>query len=181
MTNFEDVMLAQLTLFPSLPKTLNATHLLVLLPKAKTLAKDAMHGELLAAVLKRRDMKVEALAKSPIVANGANGTLVAWAMLDFDKDTFSQQVQVRKALQLLLDEHPKSIAVCISGDAAQRQRMAELAVYGAWVNGAPLPVHKKKDERKPLQKIELYGFNDKKIFEALKAHQEAGASQRLET
>ncbi len=34
--------------------------------------------------------------------------------------------------------------------------MAELAVYGAWVNGAPLPVHKKKDERKPLQKIELW-------------------------
>ena len=57
----------------------------------------------------------------------------------------------------------------MSGDAAQRQRMAELAVYGAWVNGAPLPVHKKKDERKPLQKIELYGFSDKKIFDALKA------------
>ena len=169
MTNFEDVMLAQLTLFPALPKTLNATHLLVLLPKAKTLAKDATHGELLAAVLKRRDMKADELAKSPVAANAANGTLVAWAMLDFDKDTFGQQVQVRKALQLLLDEHPKSIAVSVSGDAAQRKRMAELAVYGAWVNGAPLPVHKKKDERKPLQKIELYGFSDKKIFDALKA------------
>ena len=162
-------MLAQLTLFPALPKTLNATHLLVLLPKAKTLAKDATHGELLAAVLKRRDMKADELAKSPVAANAANGTLVAWAMLDFDKDTFGQQVQVRKALQLLLDEHPKSIAVSVSGDAAQRKRMAELAVYGAWVNGAPLPVHKKKDERKPLQKIELYGFSDKKIFDALKA------------
>jgi leucyl aminopeptidase len=162
-------MLAQLTLFPSLPKTLNATHLLVLLPKTTVFPKDAPHAELLAAVLKRRNMKADELAKSPVTANAANGTLVAWAMLDFDKDTFSQQVQVRKALQLLLDEHPKTVAIVVSGAAAQRQRMAELAVYGAWVNGSPLPVHKKKDERKPLQKIELYGLNDKKVFEALKA------------
>ncbi len=162
-------MLAQLTLTPSLPKTLNATHLLVLLPKAKVLPKDAPHGELLAAVLKRRDMKIDELAKSAVAANEANGTLVAWAMLDFDKDTFSQQVQVRKALQLLLDEHPKAIAIVVGGSDTQRQRMAELAVYGAWVNGSPLPVHKKKDERKPLQKIELYGFNIKKTFDALKA------------
>ena len=39
-------------------------------------------------------------------------------------------------------------------------------MYAAWVNGALLPVHKKKDERKPLQKIELYGFDDKKVFDA---------------
>ncbi|ADE12744.1 M17 family metallopeptidase [Sideroxydans lithotrophicus] len=162
-------MLAQLTLTPSLPKTLSATHLLVLLPKAKMLPKDAPHGELLAAVLKRRDMKADELGKSPVAANAANGTLVAWVMVDLEKDTFAQQVQVRKALQPLLEEQPKVIAVSVSGDAAQRQRMAELAVYGAWVNGALLPVHKKKDERKSLQKIELYGFNDKKVFDALKA------------
>jgi leucyl aminopeptidase len=152
-------MLAQLTLFPSLPKTLNATHLLVLLPKSKALPKDAQHADLLASVLKRRDMKAEELAKSPVSANAANGTLVVWAMLDTAKDTFSQQVQIRKALQLLLDEQPKAIAISVSGDAAQRQRMAELAVYGAWVNGSPLPVYKKKDERKPLQKIEVYGLD----------------------
>ena len=162
-------MLAQLTLFPALPKTLNATHLLVLLPKARALPKDVTHGELLAAVLKRRDMKADELAKFAVAANAANGTLVVWAMLDFEKDTFALQTQVRKSLQLLLDEHPKSIAISVSGDATQSQRMAELAVYGAWVNGAPLPVHKKKDERKPLQKIELYGCNDKKVFDALKA------------
>ena len=162
-------MLAQLTLFPSLPKTLGATHLLVLLPKAKTLPKDVPYGDLLATVLKRRDMKADELAKSPVAANTANGTLVAWAMVDLDKDTFAQQVQVRKGLQLLLEEQPKSIAIAVSGDAAQRQRMAELAVYGAWVNGALLPVHKKKDERKALQKIELVGCNDKKPFDALKA------------
>jgi leucyl aminopeptidase len=152
-------MLAQLTLFPSPPKTLTATHLLVLLPKAKTLPKDAPHGDLLATVLKRRDMKPDELAKSPVAANAANGTLVAWAMVDEKKDTFAQQVVVRKGLQLLQEEQPKSIAIAVNGDAAQRQRMAELAVYGAWVNGALLPVHKKKDERKALQKIEVYGLD----------------------
>ncbi len=158
-------MLAQLTLFPALPKSLSATHLLVLLPKAKTLPIGVPYGELLTAVLKRRTMKADELAKSPVAANGANGALVVWAMLDFEKDTFALQTQVRKALQLLLDEHPKMIAISVSGDATQCQRAAELAVYGAWVNGAPLPVHKKKDERKPLQKIELYGIDAEKSLE----------------
>ena len=162
-------MLAQLTLSQTLPTTPPATHLLVLMPKGKALPKDLPHGDLLAAVLKRRDMKADELAKSPISANAANGALVAWAMLDFGKDTFALQTQVRKALQLLLEENPKSVAIVVLGDAAQRQRAAELGVYGAWVNGSPLPVHKKKDERKPLQKIELYGHADKKAFDGLKA------------
>ncbi|MFA5371690.1 MAG: leucyl aminopeptidase family protein [Sideroxydans sp.] len=160
-------MLAQLTLLPSLPKTLAATHLLVLLPKAKALPKDVPHGELLAGTLKRRRMKVDELAKTPITANAANGTLVAWAMVDFDKDTFAQQVQVRKALQLLLDEQPKALGIAVSGATAQRA--AELAVYGAWVNSALLPMRKKKDERKALQKIILIGDVNKKSFEALRA------------
>ncbi len=162
-------MLAQLTLSQTLPA---ATHLLVLLPKAEALPENVPHGELLAAVLKRRDLKENELAKSPVSANAANGDLVAWGMLDFEKDSFAQQVQVRKALQLLLGENPRSIGIAVLGNEAQRKRAAELAVYGAWVNGAPLPVHKKKDERKPLQKIELFGFADKKIFAPLKAQAE---------
>ncbi len=147
--------------------TLSASHQLILFPKAKTLPKDIAHGELLAAVLKRRDMKAEELAKSPIAANAADGTLVAWAMLDEKKDTFAQQVVVRKALQLLLEEQPKVLGIAVSGTTAQRA--AELAVYGAWVNSALLPVHKKKDERKPLQKIVLAGSADRKPFDALRA------------
>ncbi|MBI3903583.1 MAG: leucyl aminopeptidase family protein [Nitrosomonadales bacterium] len=159
-------MLAQLTLSQTLPSTM---HLLVLLPRDKTLPKNVPHGDLLAAVLKRREMKTDELAKSPVSANAGNGALVAWAMLDFDKNTFALQAQVRKALQLLLEEKPGDIAIAVLGDAAQRKRAAELAVYGAWVNGTPLPVHKKKDERKPLQKIELYGYADKKAFDGLRA------------
>src|SRR3989338_1391093 len=162
-------MLAQLTYSQTLPAT---QHLLVLLPKGKTLPKDLPHATLLKAVLARRDMKADELAKSPVVANAGNGALVAWGMLDFEKDTFAQQVQVRKALQLLREEKPKSIAIAVLGDETQRKCSAELAVYGAWVNGALLPVHKKKDERKPLQKIELYGCADKKIFAPLKAQAE---------
>ncbi|MFZ2301212.1 MAG: leucyl aminopeptidase family protein, partial [Gallionella sp.] len=165
-------MLAQLTLSQTLPATPSAAYLLVLLPKAKALPKDLPHAALLKAVLARRDMKADELAKSPLAANAENGALVAWGMLDFEKDTFALQVQVRKALQLLLGENPKGIAIAVLGDEAQRRRAAELAVYGAWVNSALLPVHKKKNERKPLQKIELHGFADKKIFAPLKAQAE---------
>jgi len=159
-------MLAQLTLSRALPA---ATHLLVLMPKAKALPKDVPHGELLAAVLKRRDMKAEELAKSPVSGNAPDGALVAWAMLDVDKEAFAQQVQVRRALQLLLAENPKGLGIAVLGAEAQRKHAAELAVYGAWVNGALLPVHKQKDERKPLQKIVLYGQGEKQAFDAIKA------------
>ena len=47
-------MLAQLTAFLSMPKTLSATHLLVLLPKGKTLPRDLPQRDLLTAVLKRQ-------------------------------------------------------------------------------------------------------------------------------
>jgi leucyl aminopeptidase len=159
-------MLAQLTFTQTVSA---ATHLLVLFPNYKALPKGLPHGELLAAVLKRRGMKPDELAKSPVSANAEGGTLVAWAMLDFEGDTFAQQVQVRQALQLLLEEKPRSMAISVLGDGAQRKRAAELAVYGAWINGAPLPVRKKKDEQKPLQKVELCGFTDRKAFDRLKA------------
>jgi leucyl aminopeptidase len=59
-------------------------------------------------------------------------------------------------MQALLEEQPKELSIAVSG--ANAQRAAEIAVYGAWVNGALLPVSKKKDERKALQKIVLYGL-----------------------
>ncbi len=166
---FENAMLAQLTLSGTLPAKPAAMHLLVLLPKGKTLPKDIPHGDLLTAVLKRRGMKPDELAKSPVSANAANGALVAWAMLDSGSDVFARQVQVRKALQLLLSENPGQLGIVVLGDEQQRLQAAELAVYGAWVNGALLPVHKNKDERRALQKIELFGYTGKKAFDALKA------------
>ncbi len=160
-------MLAHLTLSPSLPASLATTHLLVLLPKSKVLSKDILYGDLLAATLKRRDMKVDAFAKTFVTANTASGGLVSWAMLDFEIEPFALQTQVRKAMQPLLDEQPNTLSIVVSGPNAQRA--AELAVYGAWVNGALLPVNKKKDERKALEKIALYGCSDKKALDAVKA------------
>ncbi len=166
-------MLAQLTASFAAPKTLSAAHLLVLLPKEKTLSKDVLHRELLAAVLKRRGIKAEEFSATPVAANAADGGLIVWAMLDFSKTNFAVQTQARKAMQLLLDEQPAGVTIVVQGDDAQRRQAAEAAVYAAWVNGAPLPLHKKKtDQRKPLQKIALYGFVDSKSFAALKAQAE---------
>jgi leucyl aminopeptidase len=162
-------MLAQLTLSRSLPADPAARHLLVMLPSGKSLPEGLPHGDLLAAVLKRRTMKAGDLAKSPVSANTGNGALIAWVMLDFEAGTFALQTRVRKALQLLLDENPAELDIVVLGDEAQRKSAAELAVYGAWVNGMPLPVHKKKDKRRALQKIEVHGYTDKKAFDGLRA------------
>ena len=166
-------MLAQLTTSTSFPKILKTSHLLVLLPRDKSIARDVPHRELLATVLKRRGSKLEDFASTPVAANASDGSLIAWAMLDFSKPNFAVQTQARKAVQLLLGEQPASIAIVVQGDDAQRRQAAEAAIYAAWVNGAPLPLHKKKsDQRKPLQKIALYGFADAKSFASLKAQAE---------
>ena len=151
-------------------KTLSASHQLIVFSKCKTLPRDLPHGDLLSSVLKRRDVKPEELAKSPVSANAANGTLVVWAMLDADKNAFTQQVVVRKALQLLLDEHPETLGIAVSG--GNDQRAAELAVYGAWVNGTLLPLHKSESKHKPLRKIVLSGEVDRKPFDTLRAQAE---------
>jgi leucyl aminopeptidase len=168
----EDAMLAQLTLIPTLPTNVETQHLLVICPKAKTIPDEAPHADLLRAVLTRRDMKVAELAKTPVAANAANGALVVWAMLDLDKEIFALHVQVRKALHLLLEEHPKDIAIVVLGDDDQRQKMAELAAYVALLNGVPLPVRKKKDDSKCLNNIDIFGIENNIIFDQIKAQAE---------
>jgi len=157
-------MLAQLNFLATAQKP---THLLVLFNKSKNLPTDIPQPALLKAVLKRRNMKADELAKSPLAANTVDGALVVWAMVDEQQNTFSQHSQVRKALQLLLEDQPKQISIHTLGN--QAQALAELAVYGAWVNSALLPVQKKKDERKPLEKITLIGQFDAAPFDLLRA------------
>ena len=162
-------MLAQLVISKTVPAKPAAAHVLIMLPKARTASRDAPHAELLAAVLKRRALKPEALAKSPVSANAPDGALVSWAMLDPTADPFAQQVQGRQALAPLLAEHPSALDIIVLGDEPARRRAAELAVYGVWVNGTLLPLHKKADERRPLRKISLFGVAERKAFDALKA------------
>jgi hypothetical protein len=86
-------MLAQLTASTAVPKSLNAAHLLVLMPKYKTPPRDVPHRELPAAVLKRRAIKADEFSATPIAANAADGSLIVWVMLDFSKTNFALQTQ----------------------------------------------------------------------------------------
>lgn len=148
-----------------------ATHLLLVLPKGRNL--DAVpRGPLrdaLAGALKRRGKKAGDLAKVPAGVDLAHGALAAAVMLDAGKTAFEQHTMMRKALQLLLAEGPRVIDIAVFGDSKARGSAAALAVYGAWVNGVPLPVRKKKAAAKPLQSMRLHGHRAADGFAALAA------------
>jgi len=137
-------------------KTLaDAGHALVLMPKSKTLP--AVPGkEILAAALKRKNMKAEELAKTPLALESGAGLRI-YAMLDADADTFSRHAQLRRALEPLLAERPAEISVAIYGEAAVKKSVAKDAVYCAVVNARPLPVSKSAKPSAPLKKINLHG------------------------
>ena len=133
-----------------------AGHALLLLPESKTLPDMPGTAELKAA-MKRRALKPDALAKSPLAVQLPGGTLAVYAMLKADAPTFEMHERVRKALALLLAEHPKALTLAVFGDAAFRARAAETAVYATWVNAVPLPARKAK--RDPVLKtVSLYGY-----------------------
>lgn len=148
------------------------SHILFLLPKANRLSDDWPEREALAALLKRRRMKVGELGKTPLAGSLDNGVLAAWCMLDRVKSPFESQTTAKNALQLLFAENPREIAIVVPGDAAHRKYAAEVAVYCAWVNGARLPERKKKTEHRPLRTIDLYGYRDKEDFSVLRARAE---------
>jgi leucyl aminopeptidase len=130
----------------SLPKLIvrpdaAASHLLFLLPVAKTLPRDLPERARWQAVLKRRDIKVEELAKTPLAIDLEDGCRAACVMVDEKKTRFERLTALRKAAMLLLDEGPTEIAIVpmdISDDALLD------AVYVALVNAVPLPAKKKK-------------------------------------
>lgn len=145
------------------------SHLLFLLPQAKQLSDQWPERAALAALLKRRRMKVSELGKTPLAGSLDNGVLAAWGMLDAGKSPFESQTTTRNALQLLFAENPREIAIVVSGDAAHRKYAAEVAVYCAWINGALLPERKKKTEHRPLTMIHVYGHRDPNGYPVLRA------------
>jgi hypothetical protein len=141
--------------------------LLVLLPVSKNLPEVPGSVEL-KAVMKRRDLKVDALAKSPVAVQLPGGTLAAYAMLKADASTFETHEVVRKALALLLAEHPKSLALAVFGDDEFKSRAADAAVYAALVNAVPLPSRKSKSA--PLLKtVQLFGHQSADGFARVQA------------
>ncbi len=145
------------------------SHVLIVLPASKTVVRAWPAVDVLEKLLARRRMTVKELAKTPVAANLPDGTLAAWVALGADKSEFELQSTIRAALQLLLVESPREIAIAVCGDAAQREREARIATYSAWVNGAVLPDRKKKPERKPLQAICVYGHRARDGFALLRA------------
>jgi len=153
-----------------------AGHALILLPVSKTLPEMPISAEL-KAVLKRRDLKLDALAKSPVAVQLAGGTLVVVAMLKPDATPFERNEAVRKALALLLAEHPKSLALAVLGDAAFKANAAETAVYCALVNAAPLPNRKSRSDA-ALKRVTLHGYTSADGFARLHALAEGNVLTR---
>jgi len=126
-------------------------------------------ADVLQALLKRRGMKIGELAKTPLSGNLAHGAAASWVALDPDKTPFELQTIMRKTITPLLSEGPEKIAIAVIGNAKQRARGAELAVYAAWLNGVALPERKKKLSRKPLKQIDLYGYQAHDSFTQARA------------
>jgi leucyl aminopeptidase len=133
-----------------------AGHALLVLPHATTLPAIPAAAEL-KAVLKRRDLKVEALAKSPVAMQLAGGTLAVVLMLKADASTFATHELLRKGLALLMSEHPTSLTLAVFGDDAFRARAAEAAVYTTLVNAVPLPSRKSRADP-ALKRVQLFGY-----------------------
>jgi len=144
-----------------------AGHALLLLPVSQSLPDLPVSAEL-KAVMKRRDLKIDALAKSPVAVQLPGGTLVVVAMLKVDASPFEAHEAVRKGLALLLAEHPKSLALAVLGNAEFRARAAEAAVYAALVNAEPLPSRKSKVEA-ALKIVQLFGHQSADGFARVKA------------
>jgi leucyl aminopeptidase len=121
----------------------HATHGLVILPAGDALPPDLPQRDQWLAVLKRKALKPKELAKTPLVLDLSGGRRLALLMADPMLSRFERLTRVRKAVMLLLDETPKSIAIWVApGDGMGD--VARDAAYVAQINGVPLPVRKKK-------------------------------------
>jgi leucyl aminopeptidase len=149
----------------------SARHLLFVLPKVS--AADELPRlpflPSLQAALERRKKKLDELAKSPLTADLPHGAIASWVMDDPARSIFERQTTLRKALQPLLAEHPAEIAIAVYGTPAERRGEAQLALYVAWVNGAPMPTRKKKNESPPLARIRLFGHREQDAFAHVRA------------
>ncbi|MDZ7595378.1 MAG: leucyl aminopeptidase family protein [Thiobacillus sp.] len=153
-----------------------AGHALLLLPVSKSLPEMPGSTELKAA-MKRRDLKLDVLAKSPVAVQLPGGTLAVYAMLRADASTFETHEQVRRALALLLAEHPKALTLAVFGEAEFTARAAEAAVYTALVNAVPLPSRKSKAEA-VLKTVRLFGHQSADGFARVQALAEGNVLTR---
>jgi leucyl aminopeptidase len=167
-------MLAQLRQFPgTLTAATAARNAHVLMVLAKSASLDAL-GRVpfaggLQQALTRRRKKLGDLAKTPVTTDLPHGGIAAWVMVDATAPAFVMQTSLRRGVEALLSEKPRELAIAVFGDAPMRRRLAELAVYAAWVNGSPLPERKKKRDAVALKRIELHGHRSDEGFAPTRA------------
>lgn len=130
-----------------------ARHALYLTAPTEPLPTSLPQAERWRAVRKRRRIKTKELVKTPLALDfpdGRRGVLAVW---DKDAPRFERLTGLRHAAMLLLEEHPTTVAlVNLTADAQATQD----AVYVLSVNGASLPMQKKKPPP-ALQHIEVVG------------------------
>ena len=93
-------------------------HILVILSATTQVTGAGEPQAVLRALLKRRNLKQQELAKKPLCANLADGTLVAWTMPDAKHGRFEALAAMRAALGLLLAENPLEVAIVAMPGAA---------------------------------------------------------------
>ena len=153
-------------------------HALIVLPLLKTLPADLPAGDRIAAVLKRRGMKLAELAKTPLTLDLPGGGRCAYAMIEPEQTRFAQLSVLRKAAMLLLEENPREIELAVCGAEGQAKwLLAHEALYVLWLNGAALPARKKKPAR-PLKRLVLHGAFKPADFAAVAALAEANTLSR---
>ncbi|MDR2239221.1 MAG: leucyl aminopeptidase family protein [Zoogloeaceae bacterium] len=161
----------------------HASHAVLVLPFVKKL--DGLRGmpalDRLRAALRRRGMKVEELAKTPVTVNLAGGGLASFVMLEGGRSAFDRQSLLRRAIAPLLEEQPRELTLALFGSPETRRENAREALYVAWLNGARLPTRRKKPAPKPLAKIHLYGARETGGFAEIAAVAEANILARTLT
>jgi leucyl aminopeptidase len=160
-----------------------ASHAVLVLPFAKKLdgLRDVPALDRLRAALRRRDLKAEELAKTPVTLSLPGGGLASYVMLDGGRSAFERQSVLRRAMAPLMEEQPRELALALFGSAEARRENAREALYVAWLNGARLPTRRKKPAPRPLAKIHLYGARDAGGFAEIAAVAEANTLARTLT
>jgi len=153
-------------------------HALIVMPMAKALPAGVPAATGLNEVLRRRDMKVAELAKTPLAIDQAGGGRYAYVMVDAAQSRFTQLTTLRKGAMLLLEETPREVHAQVCGVTGQDAlQLAREALYVLWVNGSALPAKKKKSS-KPLKRMVMHGDFTAGDFSAVSALAEANTLAR---
>ena len=119
--------------------------------------KNPLFNKSLLASLKRQGRKVVDLKKTALSTELENGSLVTWLMVSDNKSTFQIQTLLRKSLDKIISENPKSIAIV--NESKKDELWTKQAVYVALINSQDLPDLKSGAKRKNLKSVDVYGIS----------------------